>query len=49
MTQWVKLENCPRAFGEEKYLKWLSKFGKPLIPIPIPQFLPMMGRKVQVY
>jgi hypothetical protein len=30
MTQWVKLDNCQWAFGEEKILEWLSKFGKPL-------------------
>jgi hypothetical protein len=30
MTQKVKLENCQWAFGEEKTLEWLSKFGKPL-------------------
>ena len=29
MTQWVKLENYQWAFGEEKTLEWLSKFGKP--------------------
>jgi hypothetical protein len=33
MTQWVKLENCQWAFGEEKTLEWLSKFGKPLTPL----------------
>jgi hypothetical protein len=32
MTQWVKLENYQWAFGEEKTLEWLSKFGKPLTP-----------------
>jgi hypothetical protein len=33
MTQWVKLNNCQWAFGEEKILEWLSKFGKPLTPL----------------
>ena len=33
MTQWVKLDNCQWAFGEEKILEWLSKFGKPLTPL----------------
>ena len=33
MTRWVKLENCQWAFGEEKTLEWLSKFGKPLTPL----------------
>jgi hypothetical protein len=33
MTRWVKLENCQWAFGEEKILEWLSKFGKPLTPL----------------
>ncbi len=28
MTRWVKLENCQWAFGEEKTLEWLSKFGR---------------------
>jgi hypothetical protein len=33
MTQWVKLENCQWAFGEEKTLEWLSMFGKLLTPL----------------
>jgi hypothetical protein len=80
-TRWVKLENCQWAFGEEKVVDWLSKYGKLLTPLEeeehnfgsededdckdavgtgnlsakmtiekdIPQFLPMLGRKVKIY